>query len=280
MAALKTEATPDTLKKELSTFYSLRAVAHFHLGQYQQVHEDLTRGLEIDPNNLELLKNCAEMFLFENKYQDALPYYERALKLAPQNKDVKMRLARVYARLKKFDAAYELDTASEDIASIIFAEIFKFGGACVQCGACCRKMILCYKGKVIHTEEDFQKICQESPDFQRWLPFRDNSGQLRFNCSRLDKDNRCTDYENRQSLCRAYPNFMTTSLKSTCGFKRQTDLNYPLLKNVGLLNAIARQAMKMELYDEALKILKTAPPSAAPMAQVFNDALEEIKAQA
>lgn len=49
---------------------------------------------------------------------------------------------------------------------------------------------------------------------------------------------------------------MTPSLHEGCGYRRETDLNFPALSNIALANAIAQQAINLGLFEVALEVLE------------------------
>lgn len=265
--------------KDLANFYNLRGVCHYKLKQFQEAKENFERATALDPQNTLFLKNLTELALENKEYEKAIPYLKHFIELAPEREDVKLKLAQTFVALKKFDEAWEIKPDNETILNFILGEIFKFGGQCKKCGSCCRGMVLLYKGDLIKSEEQFAKICEESPDFKRWVSCRDEKGLLRFSCSKLDSSGICTDYQDRQDLCRKYPNYMTSGLKDGCGFFRQTDFNFPPLRNLKLVNAIAEHAMKLGIYEEGLKLLKYDEQKADEISQTFKAALEEVGAQ-
>lgn len=273
----ETEKPEASFQEKLGSFYNLRGIASYKLGKFKEAEENFTKATEFDPGNVVFIKNLADMAFQNSELEKATHFYSVALKIEPERKDIKFRLAKTFVNLKKFDDAFEIDPKSDEIHTLILSQIFRFEGACKKCGACCKNMVLLYHGKLITSEEEFAKICQDSPDFNRWVSFRDGEGNLRFNCGRLDPSSLCSDYQNRQDLCRNYPNYMTSSLKDTCGFKRKIDFNFPPLRNIALVNLIGEHAMKLGLYEEALKLLKFDAKNVSEVSLVFQNVLEGVK---
>lgn len=218
----------------------------FREKKFVQARQKLEKANQLDPLNFVYLKNLAELFLQENELEKATIYYTQVVKLAPERPDFKLKLAQIYASLKKFDEAFELGLKNPQILNFILREIFnQYQGLCLKCGECCREMILVHKEKVITTEAEFAELCQQKPEFQRWQPFRDKKGVLRFNCGWLDRQNQCRFYPKRDEPCRNYPDFRTSTLKPGCGYQRKIEADFQKIKNKTLKAKILKYAKKL-----------------------------------
>lgn len=79
-------------------------------------------------------------------------------------------------------------------------------GSCRQCGQCCRELCLKIDGDWTRSEDDFNQLVKNNPNYARFhILEKDSRGYLWFYCDRLGPDGRCTDYENRLRICRDYP---------------------------------------------------------------------------
>jgi len=96
-------------------------------------------------------------------------------------------------------------------------------GQCRLCGNCCRDILLRDKGQWIRKKKQFDHLVERLPEHARFtLTGRDDSGFLSFVCTCLGRDNFCTSYEGRPSLCRNYPSkslyYQGGWLRADCGF--------------------------------------------------------------
>lgn len=97
-------------------------------------------------------------------------------------------------------------------------------GECRLCGNCCRAINLEGPEGWIKSEKYFNKLLEKNSEFGRFSVLkRDSSGYLVFYCNKLGKDNLCTDYENRPSVCRDFPkkelSFCGGGLPTGCGYR-------------------------------------------------------------
>ncbi|MEF2144128.1 MAG: YkgJ family cysteine cluster protein [Desulfovibrionaceae bacterium] len=96
-------------------------------------------------------------------------------------------------------------------------------GSCLQCGRCCRTIVLRSHGRWITSKRHFERLLTEDPGFERLeIRDRDEAGRIVFRCSWLAKDNRCLCYEDRLPMCRNHPTPLLwlrgVDLPPTCGY--------------------------------------------------------------
>lgn len=126
---------------------------------------------------------------------------------------MKLLYNKIFNKLKKF---YHL--------KILKKHYYRLG-KCNKCGACCENIYVRHNGKVIKTQEEFEKIKKEdSYSFYQHISIinKDDFG-LVFECNKFDKEKRlCKDHKNRPSICRNYPSEEIFSfgaqLQDKCGF--------------------------------------------------------------
>jgi Fe-S-cluster containining protein len=101
--------------------------------------------------------------------------------------------------------------------------LFVRKGKCKQCGKCCRHVYLRDRGKVVASFNDCLNLVRSDARMSQFTARGKNEmGDLYFACSHIDRQNRCSIYEKRPSLCRVYP--QTGMLiygalpKEDCGF--------------------------------------------------------------
>ena len=96
-------------------------------------------------------------------------------------------------------------------------------GVCLQCGACCRNLLLHVDGHWIRDKSDLHKLHEAYPEFRK---FRDTgkraSGVILLSCDWLTEDNTCAHYEDRPAICKAHPTptiwFAGAEFPASCGF--------------------------------------------------------------
>ncbi len=244
-------------QKEISKFYNLRGYFGFNTGNCEGAREDMIKACVIDPSNTYAHENLAETYVKLGDRDMAVQSFRNSLQINPDNQNVKMRLAGLLIDMRRFDEAYEVDTLDVQFVSMILNAIFKFSGKCIMCGKCCKDMVLTSNHKPIKTMEEYEEVCKNDPPFKKWIPKMNQNNTLVFSCSKLDKKGKCSDYESRQSLCRVYPNYKTTSLKSGCGFIKMTvGLQPGEVKNLELINKLGVHGKKFGLNEEMLLLFK------------------------
>jgi Fe-S-cluster containining protein len=101
--------------------------------------------------------------------------------------------------------------------------LYKRLGKCVTCGRCCRHVYLRDHGELLANFDQYLAMVMENDKFKRFqVKGRDGSGPLYFGCSMISSDNKCTDYDNRPLMCKAYPDLGMIMYgavpKEGCGF--------------------------------------------------------------
>lgn len=98
-------------------------------------------------------------------------------------------------------------------------------GDCIQCGKCCRSLILTRKGQPVYEMRDFEILMrQDKKTYHRFYPDEEQSEgfPLTFSCI-YQKGNLCSDHENRPKLCRTYPHRsifkLGAELEEGCGYR-------------------------------------------------------------
>jgi hypothetical protein len=97
-------------------------------------------------------------------------------------------------------------------------------GHCLQCGRCCREIVLCHDGRWVTSPRRFAELLALEPGYERLEPRgRDADGRLLFSCSWLGADRRCRCHEDRLPLCRRYPSptlwLRGVDLPRSCGYR-------------------------------------------------------------
>ncbi|MCY1722261.1 tetratricopeptide repeat protein [Prolixibacteraceae bacterium Z1-6] len=87
--------------------YKKKGMVYQSLQEYQKALEAYTTGLQMDPDNVELLVQAAECFSILGNNTDAINFYKQAHNLSPQNLALTAKLGRVYINLKDYKSAYE-----------------------------------------------------------------------------------------------------------------------------------------------------------------------------
>ena len=106
---------------------------------------------------------------------------------------------------------------------------------CGMCGACCRLAIsefspaqLLEKAsrgdkfakEYISTFSPYEKEEDAEKEFPLYVQLLKESGEkvYYYHCKKVTSDNKCSDYENRPSICRDYPDNPIQMLHPTCSF--------------------------------------------------------------
>ena len=177
---------------------------------------------------------------------------------------------------------YELDTdgyiwqqnvlkmLDEDISKEIYRkwkEILDYRSqfGCIGCGTCCK--LACsefspeqLKEKALNgdkfasqflsvfvpypSKEDARKIY---PEYIRLLEDSKEDDVYFYHCPKLNKDNRCYDYENRPQICRDFPDNPLALLPKSCGFQKWKEEIEPITLMLHSMLEI------VEYYKEKLK---------------------------
>lgn len=95
-------------------------------------------------------------------------------------------------------------------------------GRCLQCGRCCRNIAILLDGKRIKSEEDFELLKAQEPEYEIFEPHsKAEDGTLIFSC-RMQKGNKCSMHSKRPEICRDYPDlyimYSGVELLKDCGY--------------------------------------------------------------
>lgn len=125
-----------------------------------------------------------------------------------------------------------------DIKSRLTKEILSLrkSSKCICCGTCCRFACsefscseLLNKAKngdktandflsIFSPYENIDEVKQIFPEYVELLEKTGENGYYFYHCSKVTKDNKCSDYENRPQICRDFPDNPTVFLPLKCGF--------------------------------------------------------------
>ena len=85
--------------------YNALAEAHLRLGQTDEAIEVLTEGLRRAPNDPVLLNNLGMTLFLERRYEEALPHFERAAAVRPEDATYRANQAATLGMLGRADEA-------------------------------------------------------------------------------------------------------------------------------------------------------------------------------
>jgi tetratricopeptide (TPR) repeat protein len=85
-----------------------KASAAMHQGDMVSAERELRHALEIDPHSLAALNNLGIVLSREGKPADAIPLYEEALKVRPDDAATKRNLAVAYFKSEQYTSAWSL----------------------------------------------------------------------------------------------------------------------------------------------------------------------------
>ncbi len=92
-------------------------------------------------------------------------------------------------------------------------------------GRCCRNLILVDRGHAVGSMRRFRRLLRKKPAYTMFVPNEEpgEEGWMRFHCTNLGDDNRCTIYPTRPEICRGYPKAEMFerggSLLAGCGYR-------------------------------------------------------------
>lgn len=109
--------------------------SYFMAGLPQQAEIAFSRGLEINPHNLDLLNHLASFYLHQEEYNKATDFVNRALRLNPHDVgalrtlgDCAIKLARFDVALRAYEHVKKLSPATDGIDQVI-ADLTRLAGA-------------------------------------------------------------------------------------------------------------------------------------------------------
>lgn len=91
-------------------FLKLRWFLHYQAKNYDAAMADVTAALRIEPNNSTLAIGAGDINMSRQRWQDAVPYYQKALELDRNNSEVAYQLARCYYNLGRADEQFAAAT--------------------------------------------------------------------------------------------------------------------------------------------------------------------------
>jgi tetratricopeptide (TPR) repeat protein len=75
--------------------------------EFEQAIPYLKTGLQLSPDNPEMLKGYADVMLYSGKDQEALEYYKKVLEKDPKNVEVLINMVAIYSSAKDYDQALD-----------------------------------------------------------------------------------------------------------------------------------------------------------------------------
>lgn len=134
---------------------------------------------------------------------------------------------------------------------------------CKMCGACCRLAISefspaillekaskgdKYAKEFISTFSPYEKEEDAEKQFPLYIELIKESGEkvYYYHCKKVTEDNKCSDYENRPSICRDYPDNPIQLLHPTCAFIGWHESIQKIVLTIKAMNEI-REHFKKEL---------------------------------
>ncbi|MFI5362471.1 MAG: tetratricopeptide repeat protein [Elusimicrobiota bacterium] len=91
-------------KAELQAFND-RGVEYAQKGELDKARDEFRKGLPIDPGNPELLNNLGSVSYQQKRWDEAVGYYQKALKRAPKYGDAQYNLTRALYHAGRLDEA-------------------------------------------------------------------------------------------------------------------------------------------------------------------------------
>jgi tetratricopeptide (TPR) repeat protein len=91
-----------------AVLYLKKGIVFQNLQNYQEALQAFSTGLQYEPENVNLIEQSAECFAILGNNQDAILFYEKAVKLDTTNLAVAAKLGRVHINLKDYKNAYQV----------------------------------------------------------------------------------------------------------------------------------------------------------------------------
>lgn len=91
--------------------YSNRAAAYMKLGEFPMAMKDCDKCLEIDPTFVKAYIRKGNIHFFMKEYHKCLTVYEKGLKLAPDNKELRQGLFKTNMKIQEQQSSGEVDEA-------------------------------------------------------------------------------------------------------------------------------------------------------------------------
>ncbi|KAI0567015.1 Tetratricopeptide repeat containing protein [Gracilaria domingensis] len=96
--------------------YSNRAAAYMKLGEFPMAMKDCERCLDIDPTFVKAYIRKGNIHFYMKEYHKCLEVYEKGLKLAPNNKDLRQGLFKTNMKIQEQQSSGEVDQAQMEQA--------------------------------------------------------------------------------------------------------------------------------------------------------------------
>ncbi|CAN8073741.1 unnamed protein product [Agarophyton chilense] len=96
--------------------YSNRAAAYMKLGEFPMAMKDCERCLDIDPTFVKAYIRKGNIHFYMKEYHKCLEVYEKGLKLAPNNKDLRQGLFKTNMKIQEQQNSGEVDQAQMEQA--------------------------------------------------------------------------------------------------------------------------------------------------------------------
>lgn len=92
-------------------FYT--GLAYLNLDEYEQAEIHFKKAYKIHPNNIHVINNLANTYQLKGELDQAIPYYQKALTVAPHYQDGRLNLAAAYFNNNQLKEAYKVLALSE-----------------------------------------------------------------------------------------------------------------------------------------------------------------------
>lgn len=136
---------------------------------------------------------------------------------------------------------------------------------CKMCGACCRLAISEFSPVVllekaskgdkfakefISTFTPYEDLTEPEKQFKLYVELLKESGEkvYYYHCKKVTEDNKCSDYENRPSICRDYPDNPIQLLHPTCAYIGWHESIQKIVLTIKAMTEI-REHFRKELAD-------------------------------
>lgn len=96
--------------------YSNRAAAYMKLGEFPMAMKDCDRCLDIDPSFVKAYIRKGNVHFYMKEYHKCLTVYEKGLKLAPNNKELRQGLVKTQMKIQEQQSSGEVDQAQMEQA--------------------------------------------------------------------------------------------------------------------------------------------------------------------
>lgn len=96
--------------------YSNRAAAYMKLGEFPMAMKDCDRCLDIDPSFVKAYIRKGNIHFYLKEYHKCLTVYEKGLKLAPNNKELRQGLVKTQMKIQEQQSSGEVDQAQVEQA--------------------------------------------------------------------------------------------------------------------------------------------------------------------